>query len=72
MAAVVMAIATFTSCRRSFICTCTTPATATDPTGVAHTYNLSDMKRKEAKTACNEAGSFIPEGATCVIKEDIY
>lgn len=52
------------SCKKDYTCTCKyTPAGGTEQT---YTYDLKDVKKSEAKDACDAAGSaWILAGGSC-------
>ena len=64
----VAAVACFTlvSCKKDYTCTCTVTSNGTTQT---YTYPLKDVKKKDAKSACNNAGAaWITIGGTCDFK----
>jgi hypothetical protein len=55
-------VAALTSCKKDYTCTCTVD-------GETYTYELKDVKKKDAKDACDAAGSlWILAGGTCDFK----
>jgi len=53
------------SCKKDYTCTCTVPASGSDP-AETYTYELKDVKKKDAKDACNQVGAlWILGGGTC-------
>lgn len=50
------------SCKKDYTCTC-------DVSGQKYTYELKDVKKKDAKNACDQVGSsWIIIGGTCDFK----
>ena len=63
LAAVIVA-ASFASCKKNYTCVCTYAGT----TGT-YTYDLGKIKKKDAKSSCDAAGSlWISAGGTCEAK----
>lgn len=47
------------SCKKDYTCTCTV-------SGATYTYQLNDVKKSDAKDACNTVGAaWITAGGTC-------
>jgi hypothetical protein len=66
--AIVAVAATLGSCKKDYSCECTVPASGSTP-AQTYTYELKDVKKKDAKDACNSAGNvWILVGGTCAIK----
>lgn len=52
----------FSSCKKDYSCECTMD-------GQKYTYELKDVKKKDAKDACNTAGNvWVLMGGSCAIK----
>lgn len=67
LAAVVVAVS-FASCKKNYSCVCSVPASnTTSPfAGTSITYDLGKIKKKDAKSSCEAAGSsWISVGGTC-------
>ena len=65
LAAVVIA-ASFASCKKNYTCTCTGTSQGVSGT---YTYDLGKIKKKDAKSSCDAAGSvWISAGYTCESK----
>lgn len=65
----VAAVACFTlvSCKKDYTCTCT--YTPNGGTAQEHVFDMKDVKKKDAKDACNDLGaSYISQGGTCDFK----
>jgi hypothetical protein len=59
---------TFASCKKDYTCTCTIPASGSSA-AATYTYELKDVKKKDAKDACNSVGSvWILAGGSCDFK----
>jgi len=53
---------TITSCKKDYTCTCTYD-------GKTYPFEMKDVKKKDAKDACNSLGSaYITQGGTCDFK----
>lgn len=62
VAAFALVASTMTSCKKDYDCVCTS---GTD----TETFKLKDVKKKDAKDACNTVGAFYTlGGGTCEIK----
>ena len=62
VAVAAFAATTFTSCKKDYTCECKMGSDT-------YTYELKDVKKKDAKDACNAAGSiWILGGGTCDLK----
>ena len=69
MVAVAAFAMTTTSCKKDYTCTCTDPVSTYNPTADVYTYQMNDVKKKDAKAACNSLGSiWIINGGTCEFK----
>lgn len=65
LAAVVIA-ASFASCKKNYTCVCTYTYAGTTET---YTYDLGKIKKKDAKSSCDAAGSlWVSAGGTCEAK----
>ena len=54
------------SCKKDYTCTCTVTDNGQTTT---YTYQLKDVKKKDAKASCNNAGAaWISIGGTCDFK----
>jgi len=65
----VAAVACFTlvSCKKDYTCTCN--YTPSGGTAQVNTFPMKDVKKKDAKDACNSLGSiYIAQGGTCDFK----
>jgi hypothetical protein len=50
------------SCKKDYTCTCTYQ-------GTSYTYEMKDVKKKDAKTTCNSLGTqWISAGGSCDFK----
>jgi hypothetical protein len=68
VAALAFIATSMTSCKKDYDCECkwTDP---TDNTTETYTYQLKDVKKKDAKDACNAAGNaWVLLGGTCDLK----
>ena len=67
LSAVACMAMTTTSCKKDYTCTCT--YTPTGGTAQTYTYELKDVKKKDAKEACNNVGAtWITVGGSCDFK----
>jgi hypothetical protein len=61
-----LALATFTSCKKNYTCTCTTVVSTLSTT---QTHNIDNTTNSDAKNTCNnyqtQANSTLPGGTTC-------
>lgn len=61
LAIAVLGVFVLASCKKDYTCTCTAD-------GETYKYELKDVKKKDAKDACDAAGSlWILAGGTCSI-----
>jgi hypothetical protein len=68
LAAAAFIAISFTSCKKDYTCTCTVPAQGSSP-AETYTYQLKDVKKKDAKSACNSVGTiWILDGGSCDFK----
>jgi hypothetical protein len=66
--AIVVIAASLGSCKKDYTCECTIPASGSTPAST-YNYELKNVKKKDAKDACNSAGNvWILAGGTCAIK----
>ena len=57
------------SCKKDYTCTCTVPASGSQPEAT-YIYQLDDKKKKDAKAACRAAEDiWALAGGTCEIKK---
>lgn len=65
--AVVAIAASFASCKKDYTCVCTVPSSSSSAfAGTSYTYDLGKIKKKDAKSSCEAAGSqWINIGGTC-------
>jgi hypothetical protein len=62
-----VAALTLPSCKKDYTCTCT--YTPSGGTAATYTYEMKDVKKKDAKDACNTLGAaWIAGGGTCDFK----
>ncbi len=65
LAAVIVA-ASFASCKKNYTCTCSGTYNGVSGT---YTYDLGKIKKKDAKSSCDAAGStWVTVGYTCEAK----
>jgi hypothetical protein len=66
MGVALIALATFTSCKKDYTCTCTT---VVGPLSTNEVHNLSKVTYTDAKKTCknfeDQANSGLPGGTTC-------
>lgn len=61
-----VACLTLASCKKDYTCTCTVTENGQTDT---YTYQMKDVKKKDAKSACNTLGAiWIADGGTCDFK----
>ena len=54
------------SCKKDYTCTCTVTYNGQTET---YTYQMKDVKKKDAKSSCNTLGAlWIADGGTCDFK----
>jgi hypothetical protein len=59
----------FASCKKDYTCTCTVPASGSQPEA-KYTYELKEVKKSRAKNACKIAGdNWSLAGGTCELSK---
>ena len=65
--AIVACAFSLASCKKDYTCTCT--YTPTGGTATTYTYEMKDVKKKDAKSTCNSLGAtWIVAGGSCDFK----